>query len=749
MLYAITLRQFIDFPLLDVGLIACSIFYLLLLVVIPRAWLLILPIFSVSVDLTTWSGRFLFNELDLIFVTTITYQLLSRQFPQKYARFGTLLAASYFLLYVGQSATTFFFALSEVTAPSFSNPYYQDGYAYKLAKGVIWGALLSLMYVKQLQDDKDLTILCSTVGASLAGFALFFVILWERGTLGAIFQGGPWWAIASSLLDFTSSYRTTGIFSDMHTGGEVVDGIILLLLPFSLYGLTHCNQIWVRIIALTGFTCLAYVTLVGFTRATYMAVTIAGVLYFTFGVKHQTHLRPLKAIKIYTGYLAVIVLSAILSRYIGSAYGIVAYTIIICTAAAAAFFLGHTDGAYAKKIALSAGLGIVGVVAYFSVNAHLANRWITASNTGVVFTLISVILLFAVAMLVFYSTKPESNSPRLIPPLMLVAISAAVSFASGGYKINERMQDVGRDMTTRFVHWQNVIASGESSLKSIMFGNGVGSFPDNYLFAFPATLEEVGSFAINKNDDGSNSLVLGGGRDLAFGQRVPIEANTNYTIKVSYKADADSGLAMFLCERNLIFASNFMSNCAAKSQKLPATGENEGTIEFNLNSKTVGKKSSSSRWPTLLYIKNSHIGKPIEISRLELVESLDANERVKWQLLQNTDFNQGMDRWFFYNDYAHLPWHIKNTVIQAYYDTGLIGLALLLALLLYAATIAIKYRHAEPIMVALVLGPISLVIFGMFGTPLDSARVGWLFYLMLFSAVIMCTDSTIKGTNRV
>ena len=33
----------------------------------PRAWLIILPAVTVSLDLTSWSGRALFNEFDLIF----------------------------------------------------------------------------------------------------------------------------------------------------------------------------------------------------------------------------------------------------------------------------------------------------------------------------------------------------------------------------------------------------------------------------------------------------------------------------------------------------------------------------------------------------------------------------------------------------------------------------------------------------------------------------------------------------------
>ena len=48
------------------------------------------------------------------------------------------------------------------------------------------------------------------------------MILWERGTLGT-HERFALWEIAASALDFTNSYQVTGIFSGMHTGGEVID----------------------------------------------------------------------------------------------------------------------------------------------------------------------------------------------------------------------------------------------------------------------------------------------------------------------------------------------------------------------------------------------------------------------------------------------------------------------------------------------------------------------------------------------
>jgi hypothetical protein len=747
LLLCATLLQFVDFPVLSHWLITFAVFYLFVLLLFPGIWLLILPVLVVSVDLTTWSGRFLFNELDLIFITTISYQLIARQFPQKLSSHGVILTGLYVLLYLCQSLSAFKGGGAEIAGPAFGNPYYLDGYTYKVAKGVVWGTLLALRYVRQYQDNKDLTSQYTMVGASLAGIVLFIVILWERGTLGIIFQGGSRWELVASMLDFTSSYRTTGIFSDMHTGGEVIDGIILLFIPFTLYGLAHSHQIGMRLLALTGFTCLAYVTLVGFTRATYSAVAISCVLFFVFGVKHQTHSGKSKLLAVYAGYALIILLAAVLSHYSGNTSGAVAYTMMIVTGATVSFAMTLSRRTHVQIISCILGLGVTIVVGYFSVRANQSNRWITVDSSGTAWTVLSVALLFGVSVTTFCHARLVTKTSRVIAPLLLIVVSAVVSFTLGGYKINERMQDVARDMNTRLTHWNNVFESGADSTMSMIFGNGVGRFPDDYLLSFPETVEKVGSFYINENESG-NSLQLGSGHDLAFGQRVQIDANTKYSVKLSYKAEEVSRVAIFLCERNIIFASNFQSNCSSLSQKLPISSEQPATLQININSKNVGKKSIFARWPTVLYIKNQNSGKPITFTRIELTGILDSNDQVNWQLLQNTDFSQGMDHWFFYNDFSHLPWHIKNTWVQAYYDTGLTGLALLTMILIYASITCLRGRSNDSFIFTLVLGPLALAIFGMFGTPLDSARVSWLFYLMLFAAVLLVKTSVPHQQQR-
>jgi O-antigen ligase len=95
-----------------------------------------------------------------------------------------------------------------------------------------------------------------------------------------------------------------------------------------------------------------------------------------------------------------------------------------------------------------------------------------------------------------------------------------------------------------------------------------------------------------------------------------------------------------------------------------------------------------------------------------------------------------MDYWFFSTDFGHLPFHIKNTWLQFWFDHGWLGLLLMLAMVVLVSRRALAAPPGQcftPMAATAVLG---LGALGMFGTPLDEARVSWLFYLLLFAGVL-------------
>ena len=209
---------FFTFPVVGAWVLPLAAIYLFLLLVLPRMWLWVLPMATIGLDFTPWTGRFLYNEFDLLFLLTLASGLIYNRL--RFSVFALTPAAMALLAYllvlaVGYADWSAFFLPPQTT---WQNPYYGDGYAYKVFKGVLWGVALVPMWGHLLAQDKRRATRALVGGLSLAAMLLGLVVLWERGTLSLILHGSAWYHIVNSLLDLGSSYRVTGLFSDMHTG---------------------------------------------------------------------------------------------------------------------------------------------------------------------------------------------------------------------------------------------------------------------------------------------------------------------------------------------------------------------------------------------------------------------------------------------------------------------------------------------------------------------------------------------------
>ncbi|HEY0957303.1 MAG TPA: hypothetical protein VGE36_21300 [Roseateles sp.] len=79
----------------------------------------------------------------------------------------------------------------------------------------------------------------------------------------------------TGLLDFSTDYRTTALFWEMHVGGAALDGFLVLTLPFALLALLRTRSPWHFAIGM-GITLLAvYAVLTTFSRGVYLALPLA------------------------------------------------------------------------------------------------------------------------------------------------------------------------------------------------------------------------------------------------------------------------------------------------------------------------------------------------------------------------------------------------------------------------------------------------------------------------------------------
>jgi VanZ family protein len=248
----------------------------------PHFIFIVVPAALALFDLAPWSGRFYFDEFDLLLLTSVAVgyaRLPATPRPSKrdllYLSLATLLGLSY--------AVGVLRGLLPWQMPgenSFTN-YYSPYNALRIAKGALWAFLLYGLFGRLASTGHDVRrLFAEGMIAGLTGTVA--VIVWERFA----FPG---------LLNFTDVYRVTGPFSQMHTGGADIETYLTLSTPF-LVMLLFEKRSWVMRLAGTALLVGAtYGVMVTFSRIGYAAYAIALTLaLLAVTVKNRMRVRPFK-----------------------------------------------------------------------------------------------------------------------------------------------------------------------------------------------------------------------------------------------------------------------------------------------------------------------------------------------------------------------------------------------------------------------------------------------------------------------
>jgi hypothetical protein len=125
-------------------------------------------------------------------------------------------------------------------------------------------------------------------------------------------------------------------------------------------------------------------------------------------------------------------------------------------------------------------------------------------------------------------------------------------------------------------------------------------------------------------------------------------------------------------------------------------------------------------------------GQSVDIREVALIGPDGSNGLV------NGDFGRGMARWIPISEKYHLPWHIKNLVLDLIFDQGIVGLTLFVFLLLAAfGRIVFGDARGHPLAPFLAAGLTGFMIVGAFDSLLDVPRVAFLFYLLILVSLIL------------
>ena len=220
LLLAVAVLTVIGFPVGSLALGLGLVGYAALLRRFPTAtYLIAVPLLLPVFDLAPISGRFFWDELDVLLAVTLGVRLLTM--PSIRQTQVPVPMAALWLLFVSvmASAAIGVWPIAPVDANAFSS-YLSTYNALRIAKGYVWaGALLWLMRRDTSEGRKVVPPL--QLGLALGLLAATISVFWER----LLFVGSS---------DLGAVFRASGFVSATHVGGAYLEAILVMLAPFGL-----------------------------------------------------------------------------------------------------------------------------------------------------------------------------------------------------------------------------------------------------------------------------------------------------------------------------------------------------------------------------------------------------------------------------------------------------------------------------------------------------------------------------------
>lgn len=357
-----------------------------------------------------------------------------------------------------------------------------------------------------------------------------------------------------------------------------------------------------------------------------------------------------------------------------------------------------------------AGLGMLGLSSY-----ALAVTY--ARNGLFAFTLASLVVLA-----LHLRQHGASRGRQWLLALLAAGLMAAAALPVVlGQFTQARMATLQHDAEQRNSHVHEALDLLGHDWAAWAWGIGLGRYPSAELWRSSAQGSHAATFGLGI-DGGLAFLRLGAGSPLYVEQFVDVRPGQRYQLRLKLRSNgADAKLSVSLCEKWLLSSHQCVGPSVALERQPPQVWQ---ALTLDFDAGELGGSAWFAKRPVKLVLHQAGPAGHLDLAQLQLLDATGQD------LLDNGNFEQGMDRWFFAVD-QHLQWHVKSLPGSVLLEQGLLGLAalsLLAGLALFRAVRAAWQGLAAAVPLTAALS--GFLWLGLFDTLIDTPRFLLLFLLL-------------------
>ena len=651
----------------------------------PGIWLFIVPAALPLLNFAPWTGWLVFEEFDLLVLGVAAGAYARNAWSRQAARMEpcpTPRDRAVFVALAGLFAATGGVALVRGMSAAGGDPFgWFQGYSdplnsWRIFKSLFFAALVWPLLRREIQAGAASAVRRLGSGMLVGLAVVTLAVVWERTA-----YTGVW--------DFSSPYRTTALFWEMHVGGAAIDGYLALATPFVAWALWTSRSplrwaVAAALALLTGYACLTT-----FSRGVYIAVAGSLVL-----------LGLLLARRRADGNLRA---SALRALWVGA----------LLLGMATCLALAFDAWGYAGAGLLALGVGFVFLAAMWRMRRI---PWISPTRWRPAATLA---LALALA-------------------LEVVAVLGLGTYMRGRFALSDH------DRGSRLAHWRNGLGLMHGPVDWIL-GIGLGRLPAEYAGGVPGSEFPGGmQFVRSGPPTRSGSVWLLGPKTqprppglLAMTQRIALRPELPYQVAFDVRARTQADVYVRVCEMHLLYARN----CQAAFVRL-APGEAQWRqIALPLHGPVLNAGHPWAPRLGVFSIAVINAGGAAEFDNLSLIG------RDGVESLANRDFSEGLARWFPAAQGYYVPWHIDNLYLEVLIERGVPALLIFVLCMGFALRRLLgSAGRAVPIAPFLAASLFGALFVGAVSSVMDVPRVAFLLLLLsLFAVEITCQRRPAKS----